>query len=420
MKPINKSILSCTLALAGISALPLTTHAEFAGYFRSGIGVSDNGDQQCTAVFGVGRLGNECGTYAELEWKKNVYEKDGKTFELNAMLAYFTDQNEDFEVLGDDSNDGSSDGVAARQFNVKAKGLLAFSPETTLWAGKRFYQRHDIHHLDFFYWDTTGPGAGIENINTGLGDVSIALIRSDQDDVNANIFDLRLANINIGGSNTLELGVNYNWRNLTDSEEDANDDADPTNDVSDENSTLLTAELKTPIGKGHNTFVLQYGTEGYSSLLATSGYNGGKVINVDDLGDDATGFRLINHGLVNLSPSIEMAYAGWYASTERDTAGNDIDAYSLSARTAFKWNDTTKTYLELGHQATDYDGEENTLSKVTIAQAWSAGSDFFARPEIRLFASYLTSDNENTGNAVEFADGEDNVFNVGVQAEIWW
>jgi maltoporin len=28
---------------------------------------------------------------------------------------------------------------------VQAKGLLGFAPEATLWAGKRYYQRHDIH-----------------------------------------------------------------------------------------------------------------------------------------------------------------------------------------------------------------------------------------------------------------------------------
>ncbi|MGN5139591.1 carbohydrate porin [Aeromonas sp. 164P] len=30
--------------------------------------------------------------------------------------------------------------------------------------------------------------------------------------------------------------------------------------------------------------------------------------------------------------------------------------------------------------------------KLTLAQAWSAGSGFWARPEIRVFASYLAND----------------------------
>lgn len=43
---------------------------------------------------------------------------------------------------------------------------------STIWAGKRFYQRHDVHMIDFYYWDISGHGAGIENIDLGFGKLS--------------------------------------------------------------------------------------------------------------------------------------------------------------------------------------------------------------------------------------------------------
>ena len=49
--------------------------------------------------------------------------------------------------------------LALRQFNVQAKICLV--PEATVWAGKRFYQRHDIHISDFYYWNMSGPGAQV-------------------------------------------------------------------------------------------------------------------------------------------------------------------------------------------------------------------------------------------------------------------
>ncbi|MEX0634289.1 carbohydrate porin [Serratia ureilytica] len=53
-------------------------------------------------------------------------------------------------------------------------------PGSTLWAGKRFYQRHDVHMIDFYYWDISGPGAGLENIDLGFGKLSAAVTRNSE------------------------------------------------------------------------------------------------------------------------------------------------------------------------------------------------------------------------------------------------
>ncbi|MCZ8485974.1 carbohydrate porin [Vibrio lentus] len=46
------------------------------------------------------------------------------------------------------------------QFAVKAKGVLSFDQEATLWAGKTYYQRKDIHitglllpkYIRYWWW----------------------------------------------------------------------------------------------------------------------------------------------------------------------------------------------------------------------------------------------------------------------------
>ena len=55
---------------------------------------------------------------------------------------------------------------------------------------------------------------------------------------------------------------------------------------------------------------------------------------------------------------------------------------------------------------------------ISLAQAWSAGSSFWARPEIRVYASYLDSDGQfrPDANGVK----QDDSWNFGVQAEAWW
>ena len=63
---------------------------------------------------------------------------------------------------------------------MQGKNLIEWLPGSTIWAGKRFYQRHDVHMIDFYYWDISGPGAGIENIDLGFGKLSLAATRSSE------------------------------------------------------------------------------------------------------------------------------------------------------------------------------------------------------------------------------------------------
>ncbi|OZG75522.1 hypothetical protein BTA51_02710 [Hahella sp. CCB-MM4] len=390
-------------ALAAVMAMNAGA-VEWHGYARSGIGMSDDGDQQCVDVKTVGRLGNECETYAELGLAQEVYNRDGKTFKVETMLAYKTDQTGDYESLaaGDDSGD-----IALRQMNVQAKGLLGFAPEATLWAGKRYYQRHDIHHIDFYYWDISGPGAGIEGIDAGPGKVSIAWTNGYS---NQNTLDLRYAGLPVGSS-TLELGLDVAKPELTDAEKDAGS--------KDDISALFTGELSTPVMSGFNKVVFQYGHEGFGQPMRDFG-SGNWLGGLDQGGK---GYRLIDWGVIKPSSQIELGYSAIYANFEDDTLKDDRSFWSVSARPMYKWTDHTRTILEVGYFDADDDGAETQLSKITLAQAWSAGPSYWARPEIRIFVSSISNDSSDASGKDTsgiFNGGEDSVINFGVQAEAWW
>ncbi|MCV5217000.1 carbohydrate porin, partial [Escherichia coli] len=63
-------------------------------------------------------------------------------------------------------------------------------------------------------------------------------------------------------------------------------------------------------------------------------------------------------------------------------------------------------------------GSEDKFSgtKFTIAHAISTGESFFARPEIRFFATYLK---DNEGDSFDNNKSNDTI-NYGVQIEAWW
>ncbi|HID4523151.1 TPA: carbohydrate porin, partial [Klebsiella pneumoniae] len=152
MITLRKLPLAVAVAAGVMSAQALAV--DFHGYARSGIGwTGSGGEQQCFKATGAQskyRLGNECETYAELKLGQELWKEGDKSFYFDTNVAYSVNQEDDWE----------STSPAFREANIQGKNLIDWLPGSTLWAGKRFYQRHDVHMIDFYYWDISGPGAG--------------------------------------------------------------------------------------------------------------------------------------------------------------------------------------------------------------------------------------------------------------------
>lgn len=425
MKKVSVIAAAVAATLAAGSAFAV----DFHGYMRAGVGVSADGGQQLTFEKNkIGRLGNEGDIYGEIQLGQEVYNKNGKTFYVDSMIAVTSNGSNDWE--GTASNCGLNDDgdavsctddaeFALRQFNVQAKGVLGFAPEATLWAGKRYYQRHDIHISDFYYWNISGAGAGVEGIEAGPGQLSFAWVRNDRGDIadpgnnggdaNVNTLDLRYAGLPVWKKGSLELGLNYALVNETDDAPNSTKDA--------EDGVMFTAELTQGLDSGFNKTVFQYGTEGYSKTMAYYGDGSWYGAEADS---GASGYRLINWGVIGMGENWEMGHQLVYGVGEDMSAGQDkLETMSVVVRPMYKWDDNHKTIFEAGYAIDDNDGAENKFGKLTVAQAWSAGSSFWDRPEIRVYASYLTADKDDNSNAFDGGRSDD-TFQFGVQAEAWW
>lgn len=153
MKKVSVIAAAVAATLAAGSAFAV----DFNGYFRAGTGISGNGNaDQAVNKAGTGRLGNENDNYYEFGFAEEL--KIGEqTWKVESMIAQ-----------GNSGANGWEDGdFNVAQFNVQAKGLLASDQEAVMWAGKRYYQRKDIHITDFYFLNTSGTGGGIENLSVG-------------------------------------------------------------------------------------------------------------------------------------------------------------------------------------------------------------------------------------------------------------
>ncbi|MEQ4454129.1 maltoporin [Kosakonia sp. YIM B13605] len=433
------------LALA-IAAGVLSAQAgavDFKGYARSGIGwTGSGGEQQCFQATGADakyRLGNECETYAEIKLGQEVWKDADKSFYFDSNIAYKTAQ----------LNDWENDNVpAVREFNVVGKNLIDSLPGANIWAGKRFYQRHDVHMIDFYYWDISGPGAGIENIDVGIGKLSLAATRSselggssafgDRDSTTGlrtynhavpnDVFDVRLAQLATNPNGVLELGVDYGHTNIPDDyylEPGASKDG-----------WMFTAEHTQSMMKGYNKFVVQYATDAMISQ-GKGQARGGAVDNDGHL------IRVLDHGAINLAEKWDLMYVGMYQDTDRDNKrGNTW--YTVGVRPMYKWTPIMSTLMEVGYDnvKSQQTGDRNSQYKITLAQQWQAGDSIWSRPAIRVFATYAKWDEkwgyvktDADGNTSSLAAsngattpfgfgtnsrGNDDEWTFGAQMEIWW
>ena len=433
---------SSSLALA-VAAGILSTQAmavDFTGYARSGIGwTGSGGEQQCFKATGADskyRLGNECETYAELKLGQEVWKEGDKSFYFDTNVAYSVSQQNDWE----------STDPAFREANVKGKNLIEWLPGSTMWAGKRFYQRHDVHMIDFYYWDISGPGAGLENIDVGIGKLSLAATRSSEsggssafgdrdpntglrtynNKVPNDVFDVRLAGMEVNPGGTLELGVDYGHTNIPD---DYYLQPGATKD-----GWMFTGEHTQSMLKGFNKFVVQYATN--SMISQGKGQaRGGSVDNDGHL------IRILDHGAITLADNWDLMYVGMYQDIDRDNQ-QGTTWYTVGIRPMYKWTPIMSTLLEVGYDnvKSQQTSDRNDQYKITLAQQWQAGDSIWSRPAIRVFATYAKWDEkwgyvktDTQGNFSSAAAGNGAVtpfgttsrgdsdeWTFGAQMEIWW
>ena len=307
--------------------------------------------------------------------------------------------------------------------------------------------------IDFYYWDISGPGAGLENIDLGFGKLSLAATRSSEaggsssfasdniyDYVNEtanDVFDVRLAQMEINPGGTLELGVDYGRANLRDDYRLV--------DGASKDGWMFTAEHTQSMLKGFNKFVVQYATDAMTSQ--GKGLNQGSGVAFDNehfaynINNNGHLLRILDHGAISLGDNWDMMYVGMYQDINWDN-DNGTKWWTVGIRPMYKWTPIMSTLLEVGYDNVESQrtGDKNNQYKITLAQQWQAGDSIWSRPAIRVFATYAKWDekwgydytgnsktNPNYGKAVpanfeggSFGRGDSDEWTFGAQMEIWW
>ena len=394
------------LALA--LGLPQVQALEFTGYVRSGVGSADgNGTQSCFQLPGAQskyRLGNECEQYSELDLRHDLASfDDGSVLSVEGMAQLFNEYGHTPEFTGEHGF------ARMNQLFAEWSNMPALNGGS-LWAGRRFYKRNDIHISDFFYWNQSATGFGIDEMR--LGDLKYSYVFSRKDSyfqdpyINRHDFNVGGFKTNPGGE--LELGLSY---------------IDKPDSSGAHSGWAITAQhVQGDFLGGSNKLALQYGRGPGTGL----GYTGDVTLDRDN-----KSYRLVEFFDWQMTPRWGGQVQFVYQKDVRPD-GEDQDWLSVGGRTSYAFTEQFKLVGELGHDQVDAADGTRKLSKFTVAPTWSpAGPGFWARPELRLYYTYASWNQAAQRAANQLAAGsalsDSGAFgsarhgsNFGVQVEYWW
>jgi maltoporin len=421
----------------------LHNYVDVTGYFRAGYGRDNEGGPQVAfqapGTLAKGRLGNEAENYGELIFSKSFYLPGAFSLSRNSVggpatgpIASFQARISMYNPYQNSADSGATQFGLPEAWGAIGK-LSGGQPSMNVWAGNRYYRRHDIHINDFFMYNMSGGGGGVEDVRIPVGKLAFAWIGIGSQSAFSDIpqpnpqnkagfskgnLDFRFYDFKLMGG-TGELGVDVSH---TTSGKDQTGASAP--GATGASVTFIHTSEKWLGENNLNKFYIQYGhgpAKTFTSGFETYSVNGGTFIRPDAAGSYR--FRVADNVIFETGNHFSISPVVLYQATDYKQYGGMQHWFSAGARPQAHFNE----YVSLAFEPfVDWTDNKDTkisdyLFKMTFAPQVSLGRHFMSRPTVRGFVTYALWGNGFKGQVggPDFANSTEG-WTWGVQMESWW
>jgi maltoporin len=392
------------------------------------------------------RLGNECEVWSETHFTMVTYAgDDGVVSTVHFMPTIY--------IPSPDIGYSPNGTTSAVQIRTTATGATVSFPNLyvdikgiswlgggTAWAGTRYYKRESVYINDFFYWNPSGVGGGIEDIKLGedlrLSYAAFAVDGEPQAPTSSTDpllpaqidfgvrNDLQLRGIKPWASGEFQIGgqyiVDYSNHPLLDG------NGNPIGSVT-HGGWGVTGQFVQKVLGGDNKLALQFGKG------AGTGFGTLSRFYYPDFtlyfAPSQSRFRFVD--VLTIQP-VEWLGAQFDVIYQRDqnvlgVAGQSTDWYSAGGRVTWAFTEHAKLAGEIGYDRVtkSINSDVQELTKFTIAPTLTTGRGFMTRPELRLFYTYALWNASARGANIDSGTIyrstpllSGSIF--GIQAETWY
>jgi len=306
-------------------------------------------------------------------------------------------------------------------------GNLSFLPsQFSMWTGRRYVNRA-LGIITIEYWkQSSGVGGGVKYKNMGFNVVSadpgdgidgktsevVGKDHTTMTSVEAYLYSVKF----LGGS--FDFDAKYLLR--------AN--MDDAGKAADKGLGLGITYKRDFYGfDGWSTTAVTYG----KGIAATKGLNFGNW-NGDWNEEDQSIFAT-TYGVLNLTDNIQVGHELVYWNLENQDndkiwGQDEVTRIFYGIRPSFKVNENFRLETTLTYAIEDLASgagwgrveDKATFFTATIAPVFTVNSDYWGRPQIKPYVTYMTSNEDTyTWNSTDDAKGDDEV-RFGVEGEIWF
>jgi len=425
-----------------LPAVPKLGDITVSGYLRGGFGASSQkGRMTCFALANPAglvskyRLGNECEIWSETHLTVVTYaDEGGVVARLHIMpTMYIPTTNLGYSpnsTVNSPAESSTATGafLAFPNLYIDITGI-SWLGGGTAWAGSRYYKRESVYISDFFYWNPSGVGAGIEDIH--LGDdlrLSYAAFAVDGEpgtpptstspplpnQVDFGVRnDLQLRGIHPWSSGEIQLGFQYI--------------ANYSNNPNTHSGWGGTIQFVQKVPGGDNKLAIQYGRGGGTGFGTLARYYYPDFSVTHDTSEAR--FRALD--VLTTQPlewlGAQAVVVFQYDDNYLGVRGAKTDWVSAGGRVSIGLAKNLKLLGEAGYDTVNkHNGSDRQfLGKGTVALAISPNQALMTRPELRIFfteAAWNVTARTASVDSGKIYTGTNalrgSIF--GVQAETWW
>ena len=395
------------------------------GYFRFQTSLQEDKKNICFKAEGASskyRLGNECESWVELAVYQDI-TFDNEISIHNQVRPIFLGNNEESLELFDWGE------LYSEISNI-------FDNSAIFWVGRRFNQRYDSHMTDYWYFNMTGDGLGVNNFDLGEVLLSYNLLfhKLNPTTVNNDKYallqshDLRFVKKIDRGEITLFLNyMAVGAESFSATQQVNNVDGYALGLVYEDKNIF-----KELFGmKGNNISGIFYGSGvaknagAYTPYMQKVHENEEFVENLINSGtnvESSNTLRILNNNAFDNDTVGIMSNFVYEYRDNKDFINEKQSWLSFGIRPYWFIERYTRLLMEFGYDYVDnkIENENYNLTKVTTALEFALEKGVWERPVLRIYYTYANWNDKTKNMGTDYYAGDTSGDNIGIQLEYWW